>query len=107
MLPKPRPLGSLTLGPLLSFHDSSRFCWPFVCIVQLTASRPFDTDSVVYRPPNLRHLVDRLGAGHVCFGTDYPLPVHADPVGSVVDSLDRAEAAWVREGTASALLSPQ
>jgi hypothetical protein len=69
--------------------------------------RPFYTDSVVYRPPNLRYLVDTLGAGHVCFGTGYPLPVHADPARSIVDSLDRAEAAWVREGTASALLSLQ
>jgi hypothetical protein len=51
-------------------------------------------------PPNLRYLVDTLG-------TDYPLPVHADPPGSIVDSLDRAEAAWIREGTASALLSLQ
>lgn len=71
------------------------------------AVRPFYTDSVVYRPPNLRYLVDTLGADHVCFGTDYPLPVHADPAGSIVDSLDRAEAAWVREGTANALLSLQ
>ncbi|MCW2936425.1 MAG: Carbohydrate-binding family [Actinomycetia bacterium] len=59
--------------------------------------RPFYTDSVVYRPPNLRYVADTLGAGHVCFGTDYPLPVHADPADSIVDSLDRAEAAWVRE----------
>ena len=71
------------------------------------AVRPIYTDSVVYRPPCLRYLVDTLGAGHVCFGADYPLPVHADPAGSIVDSLDRAEAAWVREGTASALLSLQ
>jgi hypothetical protein len=42
-----------------------------------------------------------LAAG---FGTDDPLPVHA---GSIVDSLDRVEAVWVREGTANALLSPQ
>jgi hypothetical protein len=33
------------------------------------AVRPFYTDSVVYRPPNLRYLVDTLGAGHACFGT--------------------------------------
>jgi Amidohydrolase len=71
------------------------------------AVRPFYTDSVVYRPPNLRYLVDTLGADHVCFSTDYPLLVHADPLGSIMDSLDRAEAAWVREGTASALLSLQ
>lgn len=30
-----------------------------------------------------------------------------DQPGSIVDSLDRAEATWVREGTASALLSLQ
>jgi aminocarboxymuconate-semialdehyde decarboxylase len=71
------------------------------------AVRPFYTDSVVYQPPNLRYLVDTLGADHVCFGTDYPLPVHADPAGSIVDTLDRAEAAWVRDGTARALLSLQ
>jgi hypothetical protein len=58
-------------------------------------------------PPNLRYLVGTLGAGHFCFGTDYPLPVHANPADSIVDSLDRAEAALVREGTASALLSLQ
>jgi hypothetical protein len=46
-------------------------------------------------------------SGYVSFGTDYPLPVHADAAGSIMDSLDRAEAAWVREGTASALLSLQ
>ncbi|HEX6524962.1 MAG TPA: hypothetical protein VF070_33900 [Streptosporangiaceae bacterium] len=71
------------------------------------AVRPSYTDSVVYRPPNLRYLFDTLGAGHVCFGTDCPLSVYADPVGSIVDSPDRTEAGWVREGTASALLSLQ
>jgi aminocarboxymuconate-semialdehyde decarboxylase len=71
------------------------------------AARPFYTDSVVYQPPNLRYPFDTLGADRVCFGTDYPLPVHSDPAGSIVDSLDPAEAAWVREGTATALLSPQ
>lgn len=71
------------------------------------AIRPFYADSVVYQPPNLRYLVDTLGADHVCFGTDYPLPVTADPAGAIVNSLEDAEAAWVREGTASTLLNLQ
>jgi aminocarboxymuconate-semialdehyde decarboxylase len=68
------------------------------------AVRSFYTDSVVYQPPNLRYLVDTLGADHVAFGTDYPLPVHADPAGAFVDTLAPAEADWVREGTANTLL---
>jgi aminocarboxymuconate-semialdehyde decarboxylase len=61
-------------------------------------------DSVVYQAPNLRYLVDTLGADHVVFGTDFPLPVHADPAGAIIDGLDDAAAAQVRGGTASALL---
>ena len=55
-------------------------------------------------PSGLPDVADTLCAGHICFGTDYPLPVHADSADSIVDSLDRAEAAWVREGTVSAAL---
>jgi aminocarboxymuconate-semialdehyde decarboxylase len=71
------------------------------------AVRPFYADSVVYQPANLRYVVDTLGPDHVCFGTDYPLPVHSDLAGQVVDSLDPGAGAWVREGTASALLGLQ
>jgi aminocarboxymuconate-semialdehyde decarboxylase len=64
----------------------------------------FYTDSVVYQPANLRYLIDTLGADHVAFGTDFPLPAQADPAGTIVAGLDRASAAWVRHGTAAALL---
>jgi hypothetical protein len=65
---------------------------------------PIHTDSVVYQAANVRYLVDTLGADHVAFGTDFPLPVHADPAGAFVAGLDGAEAGWVRDGTVHVLL---
>jgi hypothetical protein len=64
-------------------------------------------DSVVYQAANVRYLVETPGADHVAFGADFPLPVHADPAGAVVAGLDRAEAGWVRDGTAHVLLGLQ
>ena len=64
----------------------------------------FYVDSVVYQPANLRYLVDTIGADHVAFGTDFPLPAQADPAGTIVAGLDDTAAAWVRDDTAAALL---
>ncbi len=71
------------------------------------AIEPIYTDSVVYQPANLRYLVDTLGADHVAFGTDFPLPVHADLAGAFMAGLDEAEAGWVRDRTANTLLGLQ
>jgi aminocarboxymuconate-semialdehyde decarboxylase len=96
-------------------HGGGTFAWALARIGRVwnddeqgmtlaEAVAPLYTDSVVYQPANLCYLVDTLGADHVAFGTDYPLPVHADTAGKVLDRLDPAAAAWVRDGTAAALL---
>jgi hypothetical protein len=46
-----------------------------------------------------------LGADHVAFGTDFPLPVQADPAGAILTALDPGESAWLRDATATALLN--
>jgi aminocarboxymuconate-semialdehyde decarboxylase len=68
------------------------------------ALEPIYVDSVVYQPANLRYLVDTIGADHVAFGTDFPRPAQSEPAGTIVATLDDAAAAWVRDGTAAALL---
>lgn len=44
----------------------------------------FSVDSVVFREPALRLLVDTLGARNVMMGSDYPYPLGERPAGDVV-----------------------
>jgi len=96
-------------------HGGGTFVWALARIAVMwneeeqgmplaKALEPFYTDSVVYEPANLRYLVDTLGAHHVAFGTDFPLPAQADTAGGIVAGLDSEAADWVRGGTASTLL---
>jgi aminocarboxymuconate-semialdehyde decarboxylase len=61
-------------------------------------------DSVVYRPENLCHLCGVVGADHVLFGTDYPLPAQDDLSGAVLRDLGEADARLVGGGNAARLL---
>jgi len=96
-------------------HGGGTFVWALARMARMwrdeeqgmplaRALEPIYVDSVVYQAANLRYLVDTIGADHVAFGTDFPLPAQADPAGAIVAGLDGAAAAWVRDGTAAALL---
>ncbi|MFQ5692820.1 MAG: amidohydrolase family protein [Nitrospinota bacterium] len=44
----------------------------------------FYYDTLLYHAPNIRHMVDLVGADRVLMGTDYPFPIgDPDPVGTV------------------------
>jgi aminocarboxymuconate-semialdehyde decarboxylase len=96
-------------------HGGGTFVWALARMARMwneevrgmplaKALEPIYTDSAVYQPANLRYLVDTLGADHVAFGTDFPLPAQADASGDIVADLDPAAAGWVRDGTAAVLL---
>jgi aminocarboxymuconate-semialdehyde decarboxylase len=96
-------------------HGGGTFVWALARLAKewndeergMPLARALDSvyvDSVVYWEPNLRYLVETLGADHVAFGTDYPLPPAADPAGTIIGALDDAAADQVRRGTAAALL---
>lgn len=111
--------GVLTQAPTLKVclaHGGGTFAWALARMAQMwndedqgmtlaQATKPIYTDSVVYQSANLRYLVDALGADHVAFGTDFPLPVQADPAGAILTALDPGESAWLRDSTATALLN--
>lgn len=96
-------------------HGGGTFAWALARMARMwsddeqgmplaKALEPIYVDSVVYQSANLRYLVDTLGADHVAFGTDFPLPAQADPAGTMIASLSSTAAAWVRDGTAGTLL---
>lgn len=66
------------------------------------------TDSLVYTPEQLRHLVDVMGPGQVTLGSDYPFDMGVDdPVDRLVAAgLDDATVTAIRGGNAARLLGP-
>lgn len=67
-------------------------------------------DSVVYDPLALRHLVDRVGAGQVVIGTDYPYDMGSYDVHALVEQtpgLSEAERAAILGGNAASLIGWQ
>ena len=44
-------------------------------------------DSVVHDPVTLRHLIDRVGAGQVVLGTDYPFDMGLDDAVGLLDAV--------------------
>ncbi len=68
----------------------------------------FYFDTVVFRPQQIRHLVDLVGAEHVMLGTDSPYDMgETDPVGLVdqVAGLSKAERELILKGSALKLLN--
>ena len=66
------------------------------------------TDSLVYTPEQLRHLVAVMGPGQVTLGSDYPFDMGVDdPVDRLAAAgLDDATVAAIRGGNAARLLGP-
>lgn len=66
------------------------------------------TDSLVYTPRQLRHLVAVMGSGQVTLGSDYPFDMGVeDPVGRLTAAgLDDVTVAAIRGGNAARLLGP-
>ena len=66
------------------------------------------TDSLVYTPGQLRHLVDVMGPGQVTLGSDYPFDMGVeDPVGRLAAAgLDEHAVTAIRGGNAARLLGP-
>lgn len=66
------------------------------------------TDSLVYTPAQLRHLVAVMGPGQVTLGSDYPFDMGVDdPVGRLAEAgLDDATVTAIRGGNAARLLGP-
>lgn len=54
-------------------HPPSKYLGQFWC------------DSLVHSPEHLQSLIQLIGSGRVCLGSDYPFPLGEDPVGDVVD----------------------
>jgi aminocarboxymuconate-semialdehyde decarboxylase len=72
--------------------------------------RLIHVDALVYRPGNLRHLINQMGASHVLLGTDYPFDMgQDDPVDvlNMVDSLTEEERERIKAGNALRLLGMQ
>jgi len=66
------------------------------------------TDSLVYTPEQLRHLVAVMGPGQVTLGSDYPFDMGVDdPVDRLAAAgLDDATVSAIRGGNAARLLGP-
>jgi predicted TIM-barrel fold metal-dependent hydrolase len=66
------------------------------------------TDSLVYTPEQLRHLVAVMGPGQVTLGSDYPFDMGVDdPVGRLTAAgLDDPTVTAIRGGNAARLLGP-
>ena len=66
------------------------------------------TDSLVYTPGQLRHLVAVMGPGQVTLGSDYPFDMGVeDPVGRLAAAgLDEDTVTAIRGGNAARLLGP-
>jgi aminocarboxymuconate-semialdehyde decarboxylase len=66
------------------------------------------TDSLVYTPEQLRHLVAMMGPGQVTLGSDYPFDMGVDdPVDRLsAAGLDDAAVTAIRGGNAARLLGP-
>jgi predicted TIM-barrel fold metal-dependent hydrolase len=66
------------------------------------------TDSLVYTPEQLRHLVAVMGPGQVTLGSDYPFDMGVDdPVDRLAAAgLDDATVTAIRGGNAARLLGP-
>ncbi len=65
-------------------------------------------DSIVHDPTGLRHLIERVGAGRVVLGTDFPFDMGVDdPLGllDAVEGLGPDDRAAVAGGNAEALLA--
>lgn len=97
-------------------HGGGTFFWALPRIAHLwdrAGERPATrelisglyTDSVVYRPENLAYLCSTIGADHVLFGTDYPLPAQDDLAGTMLATLSETEATLVRGQNARQLFT--
>ena len=55
-----------------------------VAVKPSAQARKFFYDTLVFDPPTLRFLIDRLGVTQLCLGTDRPFALQEeDPVGAV------------------------
>jgi aminocarboxymuconate-semialdehyde decarboxylase len=95
-------------------HGGGTFFWAFPRIAYLWDKRAerkaselignVYADSVLYQPENVAHLCRRIGADHVVFGTDYPLPAQDDLAGGALRDLRPEDVEFVGGGTAARLL---
>jgi aminocarboxymuconate-semialdehyde decarboxylase len=95
-------------------HGGGTFFWAFPRIARLWDTRAerkasglignVYADSVLYQPENVAHLCRCIGADHMVFGTDYPLPAQDDLAGGALRDLRPEDAELVNGGTAAGLL---
>jgi aminocarboxymuconate-semialdehyde decarboxylase len=95
-------------------HGGGTFFWAFPRIARMWDGRGAGmaaalisnvyADSVLYRAENVVHLCEYIGADHVVFGTDYPLPAQDDIGGGALRGLSEQDAELVRGMTAAGLL---
>jgi aminocarboxymuconate-semialdehyde decarboxylase len=110
--------GTMKASPGLSVclsHGGGTFAWAFPRIAHMWDARHDVTaaelvrniyvDTVVFDAPNIRYLVDRLGADHVLFGTDHPMPGCDSLRGAALDQLGPAERQLIERDNICSLLS--
>jgi len=96
-------------------HGGGTFAWALPRIAHMWDARHDVTaaelvrniyvDTVVFDAPNIRYLVDRLGADHVLFGTDHPMPGCDSLRGAALDQLGPAERQLIERDNICSLLS--
>ena len=96
-------------------HGGGTFAWALPRIARAwdsQADRPARelvrnvfVDSVVYSSANVRYLCDTIGADHVLFGTDFPLPAQDDLTGATLADLDPDERRLVEHANVAGLLT--
>lgn len=109
--------GTLDASPGLALclaHGGGSFAWALTRVAHVWDAAHERTaadlahnvyvDSVVFDHRNLRYLVDRLGADHVLFGTDYPMPGSDSLLGTALDQLDETDRKLVEAGSIRALI---
>jgi len=101
-------------GYLPSYIVRADHAWSARDDARTTEKRPSEllrrtfTDSLVYTPEQLRHLVSVMGPGQVTLGSDYPFDMGVeDPVGRLAAAgFDDATVTAIRGGNAARLLGP-
>jgi aminocarboxymuconate-semialdehyde decarboxylase len=109
--------GTLAASPGLSVclaHGGGTFAWALPRIAHMWDARHdvpaaqlvrnLYVDTVVFDPQNIRYLVDRLGADHLLFGTDHPMPGFDSLQGEVLNHLSLDERRLIESGNILRLL---
>jgi aminocarboxymuconate-semialdehyde decarboxylase len=97
-------------------HGGGTFFWAFTRIAHLWDAQNgrrsahdlianLYADTVLYEPRNVGHLCSTIGADHVVFGTDYPLPAQDDIAGGALRELGPDAEALVAGRNAERLLN--